>query len=128
MGLRIDDPDDRTVSRRLVAFEWKRSLFSATPKDQLTRTGTDGIKCDHRRTLWVEIRIQRLHDQHLSALERLIFDRRDNGSDYTSDLHLSINEESVELLPGGGKIDLIDHADDGRIDRTIFVALSESRR
>lgn len=110
MTVRINYPNDRAVGRCFVAFEWKRSLFAATPKDEFANTATDSVESDGRLALWVEIGVERLNDQELSPVKRLILNRRNDITDDASDLHLIRT------------IYLINDANDRGIDRTIFVA------
>ena len=72
--------------------------------------------------------IEWLNQEQFAALQPFILLRCDDGSDDAGDLHLNYFANVKELLPGGDEIDLVDHTDNGCIDRTVLVALGKSSR
>lgn len=85
--VRIYYPDDRTISRRLVALKRERSLFPPAPKYQFADARSDRIKSDLRRALCLEVCIQSLYDQQLSRVKSIVLHCRNYAADYTCDLH-----------------------------------------
>src|SRR5262249_47219996 len=75
------------ISRRIFALERKARFLSATPENQFTYTSTNGIDGHQRLSLRPKIFIERLHDQELTTLERIVFDGGDHSSDDPSELH-----------------------------------------
>ncbi len=87
MRIGINDPDDRTIRRGFVTPEWERSLFAAAPEDKLPGPRTYGVQSNCGASLGLKVGIQRLDDKELSAVQSLILNTGNHGSDYTCDLH-----------------------------------------
>src|SRR5204862_334632 len=93
VSVRIDDPDNCAVSRRLVTLEWKGCFLSPAPKDQLPFTGSNGVKGHHGLSACIQVGVEGLYDEKFSAFQRLILDGRDDGTDYlTSGIASSTHE------------------------------------
>jgi hypothetical protein len=98
----IDDPYNSAVRRRFVAFERERCFLAATPKDELTNAGPNGVQRDHRFAALFQIGVEGLDDQQLAAMKRLVLDRRNNITDHACDLHLcaffELGDSGLELV------------------------------
>ncbi len=102
MCVRVDYPDNRAVGGCLIAFERKRRFLAPTPKDQFAFTRSNGVERDRRRSLWLKVGIERLHDQKLSPVERSVFYRGNNSSDDAGYLH-----SGLFFQIGNRRLDLI---------------------
>src|SRR5439155_8712619 len=85
---RIDDADDRGVHRRRLPAE--RFAGRAAPHDDehlLVDARADAVDREQRVAARGVVDVQRLDEQQLRALELAMLLRRDDGSDYTCNLH-----------------------------------------
>ena len=117
VGVRIDYADDRAVGRRFVAFEWERRLFSAAPKNELAFAGTDRVESDRRfpfgfRSASSVCTIRNLRPWSVSFL--------------TVATTVPMTRAICIYEVGNREIDLVDDADDRRVDRAILIALGQA--
>ncbi len=89
MFVRIYNPNDRAIRRRVFPLERKTRFLSPTPKNQFTYACAGGIYRDQRFALWRQIFVERLDDEQLAALERVVLNSCDNSSNYSCQLHIS---------------------------------------
>jgi hypothetical protein len=66
MLIRIDDADNRTIRRRVFAFERKARFLSPTPENKFAYSGASGVDRHHRLTLWFQLLVEGLNDQELA--------------------------------------------------------------
>ena len=90
MFVRINNPDDRAIGRRLFALERKTGFLSPAPENQLADTGAGGVDGHQRLALRGEILIERLDNEQLATLERRVFDCRYDGPDNAGELHFGL--------------------------------------
>src|SRR5438093_2811465 len=113
---RVDDADDRRVDRR--GFPAER-LAGRAPFDHdehfLVDARADAVDGEDRRAARRVVRVQRLHQHQLRALELAMLLRRNDGPDDLSDLHAAIRNPR-SALPD---VPPIDDADDARVDRRL---------
>src|SRR5713226_9348246 len=112
MLIRINYSHNRAVCRRVFPLERKARFLSAAPENQLANTGACGIDRDQRLALRREIFIERLNDEQLAAVERIIFDRSDYGSDYARELHI----KQIEFEVRSPESEVKTGADSGLLD------------
>ena len=96
MCVRIYYSDYRAVGRRIVPFEGERRLFASAPKNKFALAGSDRIEGDSRLAFRFQVGIERLYDKEFAPIERFIFYRGYDSSDYAGDLHKEFIE-SVEF-------------------------------
>lgn len=89
MLIRIDDPDNCAIGRRVFTLERKAGFLSPAPEDQFSDPGAGGIYGHQWFALRQEILIKRLDDQQLATVQRRILHGCDDGADYAGELHIS---------------------------------------
>jgi len=89
MPLRIDDADDRTISRRIFSLEGKAGFFPAAPENQLAHSSSNRVNRHHRLARGLEIFVQSLYDEQFAPFQGFILDSRHYGANDSSKLHKS---------------------------------------
>src|ERR1044071_6974882 len=100
MRVRIDDADDGAVGRRILAPEGEARFLTPAPEDQLAHARSDGIKRDERCALRLQVSVERLHDEELPPLQRIVLHRRHHTPNDTRELHRqSFTKSTVSMTP-----------------------------
>jgi len=89
MLIRINNPNDRAIGRRVFALERKARLLAPAPENQLAHPGAGGVHGNQWFALRREILIERLDDHQFAPYQRRILHRRDDRADYARKLHFS---------------------------------------
>jgi predicted naringenin-chalcone synthase len=82
MTVRIHNPNNRAVGRRVFAFERKARFLSPAPENQFAHTGARSINRNQRLSLWGQILVEGLNDEQLAA-PRAVFAAHGNMSSPT---------------------------------------------
>src|SRR5712692_3208973 len=89
MFIRINNRNNRAISRRIFALERKACFPSPAPENQLADAGAGGIYRHQRFALRRQILVERLNDEQLAPFERIVLHGRYYRPDYASELHIT---------------------------------------
>jgi|ERR1043166_3316796 len=87
MLIRIYNPNDRTIRRRIFTLERKARFLSPAPEYQLTNAGAGSVNRNQRLSLRRKILVERLNNQELPPLQRLVLYSRDYRAYDSRELH-----------------------------------------
>jgi hypothetical protein len=87
MRFGINDADDSAIGRRILSLEWEARFFTSAPENQFPLSRAYRIERDHRLALRLKTGIERLNDEQLPPLKRIVLDGCDDRSDDARQLH-----------------------------------------
>src|SRR5262245_6869382 len=103
MLIRIDNPHNRAVGRRIFAFERKTGFLSSQPEYRFPDSAAGSVNGNQRLTLRLQILVKRLDNQKLTAVKRFVLDRRNYGSYDSRQLHAKFQVPSSKFDVPGSK-------------------------